>query len=232
MVKNTKFASHFNTREMKKVKRNIRSLFFILVGALLLSSCTKNDDNTIVLIGEEFYIDDILTVIPDTLKPAFDAVFGDIPQGAVPPKIEGSCVVDTKERVYSNVSTWPLSVLEPNVYLRFSWQHNGVAQMDLNEATEQYTDTVFVMGNHHDFTVYYVENKAYKVPFNGHNYHVKVKRGIIMTGTVGVTGYGNFKIASVIMEADDDSNGILSQYAPGSFFIYKDGDGVAEYLDW
>ena len=216
-----------------KAMRRIRSVFFILIGTLLLaSSCTKNNENTIVLIGEEFYIDDILTVIPDTLKPAFDAVFGSIPQGAVPPKIEGSCVVDTKQRVYSNVSTWPLSVVEPNVYLRFSWQHNGVAQMDLNEATEQYTDTVFVMGNHRDFTVYYIENKSYKVPFGGQNYHVKVKRGIIMTGNVGANGYGNFKIASIIMEAEDDSNGLLNQYEPGSFFIYRDGDGVAEYFDW
>ena len=215
-----------------KDKRRIRSVFFILFGMLLMSSCTKNDENTIVLIGEEFYIDDILTVIPDTLKPTFDAIFGSIPQGAVPPKIEGSCVVDTKQRVYSNVSNWPLSVVEPNVYLRFSWQHNGVAQMDLNEATEQYTDTVFVMGNHREFTVYYVENKSYKMPFDGHNYHVKVKRGIIMTGNVGARGYGNFKIASIIMEAEDDSNGLLNQYAPGSFFIYKDGDEVAEYFDW
>ena len=217
---------------MNDIKRRIRSIFFILVGALLLSSCTKNDENTIVLIGEELYIDDILTVIPDTLRPSFDAVFGSIPQGPVPPRIEGSCVVDTKQRVYSNVSNWPLSVVEPNVYLRFSWQHNGVARMDLNEATEQYTDTVFVMGNHREFTVYYVEDKAYKVPLNGQNYHVKVKRGIIMTGIVRANGYDNFKIASIIMKAEDDSHGLLTQYEPGSFFIYKDGDGLAEYLDW
>ena len=104
--------------------------------------------------------------------------------------------------------------------------------MDLNEATEQLTDTVFVQGSHRDFAVYFVENKAYDVPFNGQSFHVRVKRGVIMKGTVTSNGFSNFKIASIIMEAEDDSNGILSQYAPGSYFLYKDGDGLAEYLEW
>ena len=215
---------------MKSIVKYV-SLAFVLFG-MLFASCTKNDDSTIVLIGEERYIDDILTVIPDTLKPTFDAIFGSIPEGPVPPKIEGSYVVDPKQRVSTNVDYWPLSVIEPNVYLKFSEQHNGVVTMDLNEATEQLTDTVFVQGSHRDFAVYFVENKAYDVPFNGQSFHVRVKRGVIMKGTVTSNGFSNFKIASIIMEAEDDSNGILSQYAPGSYFLYKDGDGLAEYLEW
>ena len=215
---------------MKSIVKYV-SLAFVLFG-MLFASCTKNDDSTIVLIGEERYIDDILTVIPDTLKPTFDAIFGNIPEGPVPPKIEGSYVVDPKQRVNTNVDYWPLSVIEPNVYLKFSEQHNGVVTMDLNEATEQLTDTVFVQGSHRDFAVYFVENKAYDVPFNGQSFHVRVKRGVIMKGTVTSNGFSNFKIASIIMEAEDDSNGILSQYAPGSYFLYKDGDGLAEYLEW
>ena len=215
---------------MKRITK-IGTLALIFFG-MVFASCTKNDENTIVLIGEERYIDDILTVIPDTLKPMFDAVFGTIPQGPVPPKIEGSYVVDPKQRIISNVSTWPLTVIEPNVYLRFSDQHNGVVAMDLNEATEQLTDTVFVMGHHNEFTVYFVEDKAYDVPFNGQSFHVKVKRGVIMKGTMNDYGMANFSIASIIMEAEDDSGGLLGQYAPGSFFVYRDGNGLAEYLDW
>ena len=215
---------------MKNIGK-IGTLALILFGMMFVS-CTKNDENTIVLIGEERYIDDILTVIPDTLKPMFDVVFGTIPQGPVPPRIEGSFVVDPKQRVASNVSTWPLSVIEPNVYLRFSDQHNGVVTMDLNEATEQLTDTVFVMGHHQDFTIYFVENKAYDVPFSGQSFHVKVKRGVIMKGTMNDSGMANFAIASIIMEADDDSGGLLGQYEPGSFFVYRDGNGLAETLDW
>lgn len=215
---------------MKRITK-IGTLALIFFG-MVFASCTKNDENTIVLIGEERYIDDILTVIPDTLKPMFDAVFGTIPQGPVPPKIEGSYVVDPKQRVASNVDIWHLTVIEPNVYLRFSDQHNGVVAMDLNEATEQLTDTVFVTGRNQDFTIYFVEDKAYDIPFNGQSFHVKVKRGVIMKGTMNNNGMANFGIASIIMEAEDDSGGLLGQYAPGSFFIYRDGNGLAEYLDW
>ena len=215
---------------MKRITK-IGALALIFFG-MVFASCTKNDENTIVLIGEERYIDDILTVIPDTLKPMFDVVFGSIPQGPVPPKIEGSFVVDPKQRVSSNVSVWPLTVIEPNLYLKFSDQHNGVVAMDLNEATEQLTDTVFVMGHNKDFTVYFVEDKSYDVPFNEQSFHVRVKRGVIMKGTMNDYGMANFSIASIIMEAEDDSGGLLGQYAPGSFFVYRDGNGLAEYLDW
>lgn len=215
-----------------KDKRRIRLVVLVLLGAFLLSSCTKNDDTTIVLIGEEVYIDDILTVIPDTLKPVFDGVFGSIPEGPVPPKIEGSYVVDPKQRVSTNVEGWPLTVIEPNIYLKFSEQHNGVVTMDLNEATEQLTDTVFVMGHNEDFTVYFVEDKSYDVPFGEQSFHVRVKRGIIMKGTASSNGLSNFKIASIIMEAEDNSQGVLGQYSPGSFFVYRDGNGLAESIDW
>ena len=215
---------------MKRITK-IGTLALIFFG-MVFASCTKNDENTIVLIGEERYIDDILTVIPDTLKPMFDVVFGSIPQDPVPPKIEGSFVVDPKQRVSSNVSVWPLTVIEPNLYLKFSDQHNGVVAMDLNEATEQLTDTVFVMGHNKDFTIYFVEDKSYDVPFNEQSFHVRVKRGVIMKGTMNDYGMANFSIASIIMEAEDDSGGLLGQYAPGSFFVYRDGNGLAEYLDW
>ncbi|MCR5659624.1 MAG: hypothetical protein K6G25_09930 [Bacteroidales bacterium] len=207
------------------------ALALVLVG-MMFASCTKNDDNTIVLIGEELYIDDILTVIPDTLKPAFNSFFGAIPDGPVPPDIEGSYVVDPKQRISTNVSDWPLTVVEPNVYLKFTDQNNGVVTMDLNEATEQMTDTVFVRGAGKDFSVYFVENKSYDLPFLGQTYRVRVKRGIIMKGTVVSNGLANFAIASIIMEAEDNSQGLLDQYAPGSFFVYRDGDSMAENFEW
>ena len=215
---------------MKSIVK-LMGLALVLFG-MMFASCTKNDETTIVLIGEELYIDDILTVIPDTLKPAFDAVFGTIPEGPVPPKIEGSYVVDPKQRVSTNVDIWPLTVVEPNVYLKFSEQHNGVVTMDLNEATEQMTDTVFVMGHNNDFTIYFVEDKSYDVPFGEQSFHVRVKRGIIMKGTVASNGLSDFKIASIIMEAEDDSHGVIGQYAPGSFFVYRDGNGLAENFEW
>lgn len=216
---------------MKK-KSVLIGLLLLLAGGWVLTSCTKNDENTIVPIGTEYYIDDILSVIPDSLQTQFMAAFGVMPQGAIPPKINGEYVVDPKQRVGSNVTEWPLSVVEPNVYLRFIKQHNELVVMELSEATEQLTDTVFVMGHDSDFTAYLIEDKTYDVELDANTYHVKMKRGIVIGGRVTETGIANLRMASIIMEASDDSQGVLSQYAPGSYFIYKDGDGLAANLDW
>ena len=213
-------------------KRMTLGLWLLMAGSLMLASCTKNDENTIVLIGTEYYIDDILTVIPDTLQTRFFAEFGTIPEGPVPPKVEGGYVVNPKTRVASNVAGWPLQTLEPNTYLRFTGQHNGVVALDLNEATETLTDTVFVCGNGNAFSVYFTEDKRYEIPIDETTFHVRVKRGVIMKGQVTETGLADFRFATIIMEAEDDSNGLIGQYPNGSYFIYKDGDGTAERLDW
>ena len=214
------------------MNRIILSLWLLLAGGIALTSCTKNDATTISLIGTEYYIDDILSVIPDSLEARFLADFGSIPDGPVPPKIEGSYMMNPKQRVSSNVAEWPLQAVEPNVYLRFSKQHNGIVTMDLNEATETKTDTVFVCGNSNAFAVYFIENKAYDVQVDNHTYHVRMKRGIIMKGAVSDRGLSNFRYATIIMETEDDSGGLIGQYENGSYFIYKDGDGTAENQEW
>lgn len=214
-------------------KRFVLSLWLLVIGGLFLISCTKNNDDTIVLIGDEYYIDDILSVIPDTLQTRFFAEFGSIPEGPIPPKIEGSFVMSPKQRVSSNVNVaWPLQTVEPNMYLRFSNQHNGIAKMDLNEATETQTDTVFVCGNGNGFAVYFIENKSYEIELNGQTYHAQIKRGIVMKGQVTDEGLKDFRYATIIMASDDDSNGIIAQYPNGSYFIYKDGDGITRNEDW
>lgn len=215
-----------------KIKQIILSLGLLVAGGMMLSSCTKNDDNTIALIGTEYYIDDILSVIPDSLQTRFFAEFGSIPEGPVPPKIEGSYVMNPKQRVSSNVAGWPLQTVEPNMYLRFTKQHNGIAEMDLNEATETKTDTVFVCGNGSAFAVYFIENKVYEMEIDGHTYHVSVERGIVMKGKVTDAGLSDFRYATILMKSEDDSHDLISQYPNGSYFIYKDGDGLAKNEDW
>jgi hypothetical protein len=215
-----------------KNKKFIWCLCLLLVGGLALTSCTKNDDDTIALIGTEYYIDDILSVIPDSLQTRFFAEFGSIPEGPIPPKIEGSYVMDPKERVSSNIPVWPLQAHEPNVYLRFSDQHNGIVKMTLNEATETMTDTVFVCGNGNAFAVYFIEDKTYLMGINHQMFHVRVKRGIVMKGQVTSEGLRDFRYATIIMEAEDDSDGLIGQYDNGSYFIYKDGDGIAKREEW
>ena len=201
-------------------------LGLLMLGSLALSSCTKNDDNTIALIGTEYYIDDILSVIPDSLETQFFAEFDSIPEGPVPPMIEGSYVVSPKQCV------WPVNIVENNMWLRFSKQNNGIVTMDLNEAFETVTDTVFVCGNSDAFAVYFIEDIQYEIPLNGQTYHARMKRGIVMKGTVTVDGLSDFRYATIIMESENDSNGQIEPNDIGSYFIYKDGDGVARNEEW
>ena len=209
-------------------------LGLLVLGSLILGSCTKNDANTIVLIGTEYYIDDIITVVPESLQTRFFVEFGSIPEGPVPPKVEGSYVMNPKQRVSSNLNEidWPLQVFEPNMYLRFSKQHNGIVRMELNEATNTRTDTVFVCGNGSAFAVYFIENKKYELALNDQIYHAKMERGIVMKGQVTADGLSDFCYATIIMKSEDDSNGIITQYPQGTYFIYKDGDGIAKNEEW
>ena len=217
-----------------KNRKIIFVLGLLMTCGLVLTCCTKNDENTIALIGTEYYIDDILSVIPDSLQTSFFAEFGSIPEGPVPPKIDGSYVIAPKLRMSSNLTEyeWPLQTVEPNMYMRFANQHNGIVKMDLNEATETVTDTVFVCGNGSAFAVYFIENKAYEIELGGQTYHAKVRRGIVMKGQVIEDGLKDFRYATIIMKSEDDSNGLIAQYPQGSYFIYKDGDGLAKREVW
>ena len=220
----------------RKMKRITFSFWLLMCGGMMLTSCTENNDNTIVPIGTEYYIDDILTVIPDTLRESFFADFGNIPEGPIPPKIEGSYVMAPRERVASNVEGWPLvlPIPENNVNFRFSEQHNGLVKMELREAEneEVLTDTVFVCGKEDDFTVYCIEEKTYEPELNGVTYHVELTRGIIMKGRMASDGIADFRYATIIMDSKDDFNGITASLEKGAYYIYKDGNGKAENCDW
>lgn len=203
--------------------------FSCIVLAVVFASCTKNDETTIVPVGGESYIEEILQVIPDSTKQAFDLVLGTFPQGAIPPKIEGAFVVSPKQRVASSIENWPLNPADPEVDVNMDFydQHNGVVTVKLTEVQEQVTDTAFVMGTGNDFTLYFIENKGYEVEATNATYHVSMKRGVVMKGRVTDEGIRDLYMAVVILAVEDDSNGVLPEYEPGTYFIYKDGDGMA-----
>lgn len=216
---------HFVNRIMTTIiKRITLGLGLLMVGSILLSSCTKNDESTIVLIGTEYYIDDILSVVPDSLQTRFFAAFGSVPKGPVPPKIEGEYVVARKVRVDSNLPGWSLQTVENNTFLRFSRQHNGVVTLNLNEVTESVTDTVFVCGNEQQFAAYYIEDLKHELG--------RIKRGVVIKGQKTEQGLSDFRFALVIMESEDYSNGQFPPNPVGTYYIYKDEDGLAESFDW
>ena len=204
---------------MSRLKHSSTFLFIFI---LFLLSCTKNDNSTIVLLGTESYVETIIDAIPESLQTVFEQQFGEIPHGYVPPKIEGNFIVAPKQRCYSNIAYWPIDVTEPNMSMHFTNQHNSVVEINLVEATETFTDTVYVIGHDNLFTVYYQETK--QIPINGN--HAEMKRGIIIKGKMCDEGIKDLYFANIIMEVTGDINGVLAQ--EGQFFIYKDGDGLAQ----
>ena len=174
------------------------------------------------MLGTESYVETIIDAIPESLQTVFEQQFGEIPHGYVPPKIEGNFIVAPKQRCYSNIAYWPIDVTEPNMSMHFTNQHNSVVEINLVEATETFTDTVYVIGHDNLFTVYYQETK--QIPINGN--HAEMKRGIIIKGKMCDEGIKDLYFANIIMEVTGDINGVLAQ--EGQFFIYKDGDGLAQ----
>lgn len=218
-----------------KRKHIIWGLGFLLTGCIVWCSCTENEDTTIVPIGTEDYIDDIFSVMPDSLKTKFFEQFGNVPEGFIPPKIEGSYKMNPKQRVGSNFPSFPIDVEEENdVLVRFTEQHNGLVKLELkeDENEEVYTDTVFVRGSGDAFVVYCIENKTIEPVLNEITYHAKIKRGIVMKGRLASDGIADFRYATIILDSEDDYNGAIASLEKGYYYIYKDGNGKAEVFDW
>ena len=197
------------------------ALFFLLLSSLLLSSCIKeNEGKTVALIGTEYYIEDILTVIPDSLQAEFKTMFNGYPEGSIPDKIEGTYQVAPNLLKQTNLEI-PTPRIDPDVYLRFSKQNNGTMTMELlQETLVQTTAPVFVMGNNKEFTVWFIEDKD----VDDQN---RMKRGVVMCGRWTDNGLANFRMAFVILESEG-----AKVPAPGSYYYYEDGNGLAQNCDW
>ena len=210
--------------------------FWLLVTiGIILGSCTKVDEKeTIALIGKESNIPDIEELFSENpvIKQSFDSVKRNIGidyGGAIPPKIEGSYVVDPTVLLDSSEET--MSAVDDSIFLRFTCQNNGMMTMSIKSSSiQQEVYPVFVMGNNDNFTAYCMHYWEFPTP--GQAYHVKIERGIIIWGSKTTEGLSDFRIAYIIKDARDDSNGVLHQYAPGTYMIYKDGNGLAEKFDW
>ena len=213
---------------------NIRKIACLVVAislsALLITSCTKNDDSTIILLGEEQYVDDMINVIPDSLRIYFKQNFS-VYRGYIPPNIQGEYEFSPKKRVVTSALTpWPTNVVERDVYLKFSEQHNRMATFLHREQVNTTTDTVYVIGHDSYFTAYYQEH----VTLDYVGYEVRIKRGIIYSGRWMSDGIRNLYDASIIMDVEDESHGTgpYETQPVGTFFIYRDGDGIAINKDW
>lgn len=230
-----------------KLKRIVFCFGLLVTFGILLGSCTKESSNgqTIVPIGEEYFdVEELFSevkpsfetvrekmgicyIIQDTIPPYFRDSIPEKYKDSIPPKIEGKYVMNSPVLVASSIENMSTDMSEAQ--LSFDCQHNGILHIEFTESSiQQKTDSVYLIGNKNGFTAYFIENTEYDAPpYQGQVFHVKRKRGIIMCGSVTPEGLSDFYFASIIIEMKDDSQGILPQYAPGTYVIYKEGDGLA-----
>lgn len=193
---------------------------------LNLVSCNKmtDTDESIILLGKESYVKPLMNMIPDSLQNKLPALFDSIPEGCIPPNIEGEYIIEKK---FCHSNFIDLSD-DKDLHLRVKNQHNRVAVVDFDEGGIVHTDTAFVMGTKSRFTLYFKEER--NIEFMGN--HSRVTRGIIFTGEKRNEGIKNLYFGNVILSATKGENPFIGTFIPGWYFIYKDNDGMSVNCDW
>ncbi|MBQ6306143.1 MAG: hypothetical protein IJK78_06225 [Bacteroidales bacterium] len=206
--------------------KKIIFIFCVITILYGLAGCQKDngDGNDIILLGKELYVVPLGNILPDSLKLVFPAHFGDIPKGYIPPNIEGEYAISKKEFCHSNFIELSDTL---DMHLRITYQHNRVACVELHEGSTVCTDTAFVMGSGNRFTLYMVEER--NMSFYGNHF---ITRCVVITGEKAEQGIKNLRFGSIILSAICDENAFIGSYKPGWYFIYCDGDGLAENCNW
>lgn len=211
---------------MEKINKS--SVVFNALLFYLFFSCTTNEETTVVLLGEESYIKSTYEIIPDTLLHQFEVCAGTIHTGFIPPNIEGEYLINPKQRVHTNVSHgWPLNVIEPEVKITISDQHNRVCVIKIDEFNSVITDTAYISGSGDLFSIYLTEEKH--ISHSGYNTYIT--REIIFNGEIVENGIKDLYMANIIIDVGDSSNGHIIQYNKGDMFIYKDKDAFSERIE-
>lgn len=196
---------------------------FVLIG---LTNCNKNTyDETIVLLGKEAYVIPLNDLLPDTLKSKFQLHMGVMPEGYIPPNIEGEYVISPKEFTYSNFVNLFDNM---DMYLRITKQHNRIATVEFYEGGTVVTDTAFIMGSGQLFTLYFKEEKG----MTAYGYTSEIERCVVITGEKADQGIKNLVFGNIILEAKQGGNPFIGNFIPGWYFIYKDKDGLSENCNW
>lgn len=208
-----------------KLAGKILFIFSLVVATIHLISCQKEilNDDSIILLGTEEYVKPIEDMLPDTLRTHFIAHFGDMPQGYIPPCIEGEYLIE-KQFCHSNFVN---ASDDDSLFLRISQQHNRVASVELHEHDTIRIDTAFVMGSGQKFTLYLTESKS--LHFQGEH---TLSRSIIISGEKTIDGIKNVRLGTIVLAYDNDNNPYVGSFTPGCYFIFQDEDGLAENCLW
>ena len=208
-----------------KMKHRTALFFNALVFCLLLSSCLKEGDKTI-LVNDPQDIPFITEYLPEDLLNLFgeeNVHFGDQPP-----------VVDME---FKSMHQYVATNLEPPFapqpgqlspithYHKINQQYLQLADYASMSSEENYCKVispVYVTGRDKDFTIYYYETPQTE----GHPEHA-----VLMSGTLTNEGVRNFMYGYKILKYND-SIVPPTVYPANSIFVFKDWDGLAERCIW
>lgn len=209
---------------MKTIK-TLLSVCCLLGLALLLPRCLKDSitDDTIILIGEEKYVKPIESMIPDTLKNLFLEQLGNVHEGLVPPNLEGEYCIGEIAYCESNY----LDLMNnDNMYLRVTRQHNRVAAVEFFDNKTVSVDTAYIMGSEDKFTLYMTENRRLPSPLEAYSF----TRTVVISGKKTDEGIRDTRLGFIYMEVSGPE--LIDFWKPGTYYIYKDKDGLSENCAW
>lgn len=228
----------YNMRLVNKIILTITALFF----AFMLG-CNKHD-STVILVNPENYIkdiDDVTSVLVGDnivkLTDFYKSNVGIMPDGLLPPNIEGTYVVSPNIRVAS--TTYIHDTLQVDT-IRFYNQNNGIASCDFRGET---VDTIYVLGCMNtdkvgEFTTFFRLHYFKDILENYVHYNIERVSGFIITGkvkysrkTMRATEMYNLHISEIIIQEKKKPEGGSLPYEPGTMYISKDGNILSERID-
>ena len=212
---------------MIAMKKSVFILAIAINILLSMTQCKKESTagDSIILLGTESYVKKLTDIIPEQWQDDFSTCYGEIPQGYIPPNIEGEYAISPKQFVYSNFIDLSDDL---NMYLKVTDQHNRVATVDFYEGETLHTDTAYIMGSGKNFSLYFVEKRT--LDFNGDL--TTVNRVVLITGEKTSEGIKKLRFGSIILDVREGVNPFVGTFVPGWFFIYRDQDGLAENCQW
>ena len=212
---------------MTIIRKTVIILAIAVNIVLAMAQCKKESTagDSVMLLGTEKYVKKLTEIIPEEWQNDFFTYYGEIPQGYIPPNIEGEYTISPKQFVHSNfVDLFG----DLDMYLKVTDQHNRVATVEFHEGENLHTDTAYIMGSKQNFSLYFEEKRT--LDFYGNL--TSVKRVVLITGEKAQEGIKNLRFGSIILEASEEVNPFFGTFVPGWFFIYKDLDGLAENCHW
>lgn len=214
------------TKPLLKNMRKVRLLFLLMVIAIGLTGCLKEDMDTIVLPFSEIPQGEV----PQDIKGPF---YGVVPinEGIDPPSINGKFVMSPFKLEYASDGYQESVYGMADLYLSFQSQTTGgmAAYYEKQGLSETESPEVYVVGSGQDFTAYFVAYTTNYVYSDNVYHEVTAKSATVISGTVTENGIENIRYAFAILEKNDPNNLIMDVNACR---VFKDGDGLAEKCEW